>query len=179
MYPHLFSTQKTNVSDLLTSDSPTRFLNRLVSVLVAVATLPLWEGLFRHTDPTPSSEKIELSCCSATSSFDRAVFQAQSSVRCLTIPVPEGRWRRSILIEEPTRQLKFYKEQKLSGFIKVGPVRPDSSPLILIRSVDMFPYLWVYTFLYFLHLLIIVDGQLSYFFFFLCLPSHNIILQLR
>ena len=60
MYPHLFSTQKTNVSDLLTSDSPTRFLNRLVSVLVAVATLPLWEGLFRHTDPTPSSEKIDL-----------------------------------------------------------------------------------------------------------------------
>ncbi|SVD56639.1 uncharacterized protein METZ01_LOCUS409493, partial [marine metagenome] len=50
VYPHLFSTQKTNVSDLLTSDSPTRFLNRLVSVLVAVATLPLWEGLFRHTD---------------------------------------------------------------------------------------------------------------------------------
>ena len=59
VYPHLFSTQKTNVSDLLTSDSPTRFLNRLVSVLVAVATLPLWEGLFRHTDPTPSSEKIK------------------------------------------------------------------------------------------------------------------------
>ena len=59
MYPHLFSTQKTNVSDLLTSDSPTRFLNRLVSVLVAVATLPLWEGLFRHTDLTPSSEKIK------------------------------------------------------------------------------------------------------------------------
>ena len=60
VYPHLFSTQKTNVSDLLTSDSPTRFLNRLVSVLVAVATLPLWEGLFRHTDLTPSSEKIDL-----------------------------------------------------------------------------------------------------------------------
>ena len=137
MYPHLFSTQKTNVSDLLTSDSPTIFLNRLVSVLVAVATLPLWEGLFRHTDPTPSSEKIELSCCSATSSFDRAVFQAQSSVRCLTIPVPvkclsrndarqhiDGRWRRSILIEEPTRQLKFYKEQKLSGDEKVQPRNP-------------------------------------------------------
>ena len=59
VYPHLFSTQKTNVSDLLTSDSPTIFLNRLVSVLLAVATLPLWEGLFRHTDPTPSSEKIK------------------------------------------------------------------------------------------------------------------------
>ena len=60
VYPHLFSTQKTNVSDLLTSDSPTRFLNRLVSVLVAVATLPLWEGLFRHTDLTPSSKKIKI-----------------------------------------------------------------------------------------------------------------------
>ena len=60
VYPHLFSTQKTNVSDLLTSDSPTRFLNRLVSVLVAVATLPLWEGLFRHTDLSPSREKIDL-----------------------------------------------------------------------------------------------------------------------
>jgi lysylphosphatidylglycerol synthetase-like protein (DUF2156 family) len=59
VYPHLFSTQKTNVSDLLTSDSPTRFLNRLVSVLVAVATLPLWEGLFRHTDLSPSREKIK------------------------------------------------------------------------------------------------------------------------
>ena len=58
VYPHLFSTQKTNVSDLLTSDSPTRFLNRLVSVLVAVATLPLWEGLFRHTDLQPSPEEI-------------------------------------------------------------------------------------------------------------------------
>ncbi len=68
MYPHLFSTQKTNVSDLLTSDSPTRFLNRLVSVLVAVATLPLWEGLFRHTDLTPSSEKIKMSCCRTTNS---------------------------------------------------------------------------------------------------------------
>jgi len=66
VYPHLFSTQKTNVSDLLTSDSPTRFLNRLVSVLVAVATLPLWEGLFRHTDLSPSREKIELSCYRAT-----------------------------------------------------------------------------------------------------------------
>ena len=59
VYPHLFSTQKTNVSDLLTSDSPAIFLNRLVSVFLAVATLPLWEGLFRHTDPTPSSEKIK------------------------------------------------------------------------------------------------------------------------
>ena len=136
VYPHLFSTQKTNVSDLPTSDSPAIFLSRLASVLLAVATLPLWEGLFRHTDPTPSSEKIELSCCSATSSFDRAVFQAQSSVRCLTIPVPvkclsrndarqhiDGRWRRSILIEEPTRQLKF-KEQKLSGDEKVQPRNP-------------------------------------------------------
>ena len=60
VYLHLFSTQKTNVSDLLTSDSPTRFLNRLVSVLVAVATLPLWEGLFRHTDLSPSREKIKI-----------------------------------------------------------------------------------------------------------------------
>ena len=60
VYLHLFSTQKTNVSDLLTSDSPAIFLNRLVSVLLAVATLPLWEGLFRHTDLTPSSEKIDL-----------------------------------------------------------------------------------------------------------------------
>ena len=57
VYLHLFSTQKTNVSDLLTSDSPTIFLNRLVSVLLAVATLPLWEGLFRHTDLTPSSKE--------------------------------------------------------------------------------------------------------------------------
>jgi hypothetical protein len=60
VYPHLFSTQKTNVSDLLTSDSPTIFLNRLVSVLLAVATLPLWEELFRHTDLSPSREEIEL-----------------------------------------------------------------------------------------------------------------------
>ena len=60
VYPHLFSTQKTNVSDLLTSDSPTIFLNRLVSVLLAVATLPLWEGLFRHTELSPSREKIDL-----------------------------------------------------------------------------------------------------------------------
>jgi len=60
VYPHLFSTQKTNVSDLLTSDSPAIFLNRLVSVLLAVATLPLWEGLFRHTDLSPSREKIDL-----------------------------------------------------------------------------------------------------------------------
>ena len=75
VYPHLFSTQKTNVSDLLTSDSPTRFLNRLVSVLVAVATLPLWEGLFRHTDPTPSSEKIKMSCCRATNSLIALYFK--------------------------------------------------------------------------------------------------------
>jgi len=60
VYPHLFSTQKTNVSDLLTSDSPAIFLNRLVSVLLAVATLPLWEGLFRHTDLSPSREEIRL-----------------------------------------------------------------------------------------------------------------------
>jgi hypothetical protein len=60
VYPHLFSTQETNVSDLLTSDSPAIFLSRLASVLLAVATLSPWEGLFRHTDLSPSREKIEL-----------------------------------------------------------------------------------------------------------------------
>jgi hypothetical protein len=59
VYPHLFSTQKTNVSDLLTSDSPTIFLCHWAVVLLAVATLPLWEGLFRHTDLSPSREKIK------------------------------------------------------------------------------------------------------------------------
>ena len=124
VYPHLFSTQKTNVSDLLTSDSPAIFLNRLVSVLLAVATLPLWEGLFRHTDPTPSSEKIKMSCCRATNSLIALYFK-RSRVRCLTIPVPvkclsrndarqhiDGRWRRGV--PTITRQLKF-KEQKVSG----------------------------------------------------------------
>ena len=87
VYPHLFSTQKTNVSDLLTSDSPTRFLNRLVSVLVAVATLPLWEELFRHTDPTPSSEKIKWVAAAPPAVWSRCISSAVS-VRCLTIPVP-------------------------------------------------------------------------------------------
>ncbi len=129
VYPHLFSTQKTNVSDLLTSDSPTRFLNRLVSVLVAVATLPLWEGLFRHTDPTPSSEKIKWVAVAPPTVWSRCISSAVS-VRCPTIPVPvkclsrndarqhiDGRRRRS------NRQLKF-KEQKLSGDEKVQPRNP-------------------------------------------------------
>jgi hypothetical protein len=58
VYPHLFSTQETNVSDLLTSDSPAIFLSRLASVLLAVATLSPWEGLFRHTELSPSREKL-------------------------------------------------------------------------------------------------------------------------
>ena len=78
VYPHLFSTQKTNVSDLPTSDSPAIFLSRLASVLLAVATLPLWEGLFRPTDPTPSSEKKLKELLPRRQQFDRAVFQAQS-----------------------------------------------------------------------------------------------------
>jgi len=59
VYPHLFCTQETNVSDLLTSDSPAIFLNRLVSVLLAVAALSPWEGLFCHTDLSPSREEID------------------------------------------------------------------------------------------------------------------------
>ena len=51
VYQHLFSTRETNVSDLLTSDSPTVFLCHLAVVLPAVATLSPREGLFRHAVP--------------------------------------------------------------------------------------------------------------------------------
>ena len=133
MYPHLFSTQKTNVSDLLTSDSPAIFLSRLASVLLAVATLPLWEGLFRHTDPTPSSEKIKMSCCRAASSMIALYFK-RSQRKMSYHPCPgevsrndarhiDGRWRRGV--PTITRQLKF-KEQKCRGIKKAQPMKTFS-----------------------------------------------------
>ena len=137
VYPHLFSTQTTNGSDLLTSDSPTRFLNRLVSVLVAVATLPLWEGLFRHTDPTPSSEKIKMSCCRATSSLIALYFK-RSQRKMSYHPCPGEvfikKWRKTTYRWATeaylNRQLKIQRTKSVGGWkgTTKKPFRFKSAP---------------------------------------------------
>ena len=116
VYPHLFSPQKTNVSDRLTSDSPTRFLNRLVSVLVAVATLPLWEGLFRHTDPTPSSEKIK-----RVVTAPPVIKRKMSYHPCPVCQASRhgGRWRREVA--KPLLANSNSKNKKVSGDEKAQP----------------------------------------------------------
>ena len=132
VYPHLFSTQKTNVSDLPTSDSPAIFLSRLASVLLAVATLPLWEGLFRHTDLSPSREEIVLSRCRATGSLI-ALFFKRSQRKMSYHPCPDEALSRNDarqqsvgdggVFKPPTQILQRTKNCR--GFIKVGPVRLD------------------------------------------------------
>ena len=114
-----------------------------------------------------------MSCCRAASSLIALYFK-RSRVRCLTIPVPmkclsrndagqllRGRWRRG------NRQLKLLQRTKIVRVILSQPCL-TWLPLVLRRFVDIFPYLWVYALLYFLHPLLIVDGPtlFPWFYFF-------------
>ena len=117
VYQHLFGSRETNVSDQPTSDSPTFSRCHLAVVTSAGATLPPWEGLFRHT-ASPRRERKLLSCCRTTSSREEIRIEA---LRTMTSKVSLQTGARGFNLAGVFNSVNS-NFQKASGLFKVSPV---------------------------------------------------------